>query len=213
MDAQALEIQKREVAYFMRRLYRHNLTTTSGGNISMRINEGHMLITPSSTDKGRMKGNEIGLLAFTGENLTTHLKLSMETGMHLAIYEKRPEIRAIIHAHPPVASAFTAMRKKINCALTAESRAILGTPGFATYALMGTEQLARIVAESALDSQVILMQNHGVICLGDNLLTAFDRMEVLEAAAKMTLITGLMHDSYELNPQQLREIDNLMAGM
>lgn len=203
--------QKKEVAYFMRRLYNKGLTTTSGGNISLKLEDGRILITPSATDKARMKSDQIGLLSSTGKNRTPHLKLSIESGMHIALYGKRPDIKAIIHAHPPIASAFTALRKNINCTLTSEARAILGTPVMAPYALMGTPLLADRVAIAVKHANVILLENHGVICLGSTLLAAFDRMEVLEAAARMTLITELLKGKKELNPQQLREIDDLLA--
>jgi L-fuculose-phosphate aldolase len=143
--------------------------------------------------------------------------------MHLALYKKRPDVNAIVHAHPPVATSFTAMRKTINCTLIAEARAILGTPVLAPYALMGTEELAEAAAAAAVGAgrdltdrasshpNVILLENHGIVCLGKDLLTAFDRMEVLEAAAKMTLITHWMDDVKHLNKRQLREIDDLMG--
>jgi L-fuculose-phosphate aldolase len=211
MKKENLDVQKKEVAYFMRRLYNKNLTTTSGGNISIKREDGLILITPSGTDKGRMRSDRVGILSIAGENQTPHLKPSMESGMHIAIYNRRPDIKAIIHAHPPIASAYTAMRKSINCTLTSEARAILGTPMVAPYALMGTSLLADRVAETVKHANVILMENHGVICLGQSLLAAFDRMEVLEAAAKMTLITELLKGKKELNPQQLKEIDDLLA--
>jgi len=211
MNKDKLDGYKKEVAYYMRRLYNKNLTTTSGGNVSIRLEDGRLLITPSATDKGRMKSDQIGILSFKGENQTPDLKLSMESGMHVAVYNKRQDINAIIHAHPPIASAFTAMRKSINCTLTSEARAILGTPVVAPYALMGTPLLADRVAETVKHANVILLENHGVICLGHSLLAAFDRLEVLEAAAKMTLITELLKGKKELKPQQLREIDDLLA--
>jgi L-fuculose-phosphate aldolase len=211
MKADILNENRKEVAYFMRRLYSKNLTTTSGGNISFRLDDNRLLITPSATDKGRMKSDQISVLRMTGENQTSLLKPSIETGMHIAIYHKRPDIKAIVHAHPPVASGFTALHRNINCTLTAEARAILGIPRIAPYALMGTSLLADLVAENAVDTNVILLENHGIICLGPTLLAAFDRMEVLEAAAKMTLITELLKEKRELNPDQLREIDDLLA--
>jgi L-fuculose-phosphate aldolase len=211
MTAELLNKYKKEVAYFMRRLYDKNLTTTSGGNISFRLDDDRLLITPSATDKGRMKSDQIGVITMSGKNQKSVLKPSIEAGMHIAIYYKRPDIKAIVHAHPPVASAFTALNRSINCTLTSEARAILGIPRQAPYALMGTPLLAERVAENAIDTSVILLENHGIICLGQTLLAAFDRMEVLEAAAKMTLITELLKEKKELNPSQLREIDDLLA--
>jgi L-fuculose-phosphate aldolase len=210
MKDSELEKYKKEVAYFMRRLYKKNLTTSTGGNISYKIDDLTVIITPTELDKARIKGRQTGVVTTRGKNITTDIKLSMETGMHLSIYKKRPDIKAIIHAHPPVSISFTAMNKKINCRLIAEAYYVLGTPQVAGYALMGTQPLATIVSEKALDTNVILMQNHGIICLGKSLLDAFCKVEVLEASAKMTLITELMKDIRELTPEQIKEIDNII---
>jgi L-fuculose-phosphate aldolase len=204
---------RKEVARFMRRLYDRGLTTACGGNISVRLEQG-IFITPSSLDKGLIRSKQVGILTYEGENLTPELKPSIESAMHLAIYKKRPDISAIVHAHPPIATSFTAMKKKINCCLIAEARAILGTPVLTPYALMGTATLAAAVAAAVTAESrpnVILLENHGIVCLGNDLLTAFDRMDVLEAAAKMTLITSLMTDTKPLNEKQLGEIDALMG--
>jgi L-fuculose-phosphate aldolase len=213
MTRQEIKALRKEVARFMRRLYSQGLTTTSGGNISARLDKG-IFITPSALDKGLIRGKQVGMITFDGKNLTPQLKPSMEYAMHLAIYRKRPDVNAIVHAHPPLATSFTAMRKTIDSSLIAEARAVLGTPVVAPYALMGTENLATLVATAAQQSpefkpNVILLENHGIVCLGKDLLTAFDRLEVLEAAARMTLITGLMNDVKPLNEEQMAEIDKL----
>jgi L-fuculose-phosphate aldolase len=211
MTRKEMKKTRKEMARFMRRLYSQGLTTASGGNISVRCEEG-IFITPSALDKGCIRGKQIGMMAFTGENLTPDLKPSIESAMHIAIYGKRPDVNAIVHAHPPIATSFTAIHKEINCRLIAEAYAVLNTPVTATYSLMGTKELATIVAEIASREtmpNVILLENHGIVCLGKDLLTAFDRIEVLEAAAKMTCITNLMGDIRQLSAEQLREIDAL----
>ena len=86
----------------MRRLYRKGLTTTSGGNISLRITDDIIAITPSATDKGRMRWKEVGLMTIPGENLTPGLKPSIESAMHLSIYKRKSDTKAIIHAHPVI---------------------------------------------------------------------------------------------------------------
>ena len=190
-DQEAYRNERREVALFMRRLYRQGLTTTSGGNISLRISEEIILITPSATDKGRMRWNEVGIMTMKGENLTPELRPSIESEMHLSIYRAKNAITAIVHAHPLFASAFTAMKSRINTCLTAEARAICGEPILVPYALMGTAQLAKLASENIHGSDILLLENHGILAAGTSLLQAFDRLEVLENAAKMTLITEI----------------------
>lgn len=199
-----------EVAYFMRRLYRKSLTTSLGGNISCKIDNDKFAITPSQTDKGRMKADELGIVGLNGENYTPKVKLSMETKMHLFIYQKRPDIKAIVHAHPPFCSVFAASNKKINCKLLGEAHALLGEPAYANYALMGTEELANIVSDSALTSNIIILKNHGILTVGDSLITAIDRIEVAEVAARLSILLNINGNIQELNPDQLAEIDALM---
>jgi L-fuculose-phosphate aldolase len=201
--------ERKEVARFMRRLYKHALTTTSGGNISLRVSEKIILITPSATDKGRMKWKEVGIINILGENLTPHLKPSIETEMHLAIYRKKKDVLAIVHAHPVFASLFTAIKAKINTKLTAEAKAILGDPLLVRYAVMGSRALAEVAAENILKSDVLLLENHGILTTGSNILQAFDKIEVLENAAKMTLMTEMTGKRRPLDKARILELERL----
>lgn len=200
--------QRKEVARFMRRLYRHGLTTTSGGNISQRVSDEFIVITPSATDKGEMHWSEVGIMSIEGENLTPDLKPSIESEMHLSIFRKR-DVKAIVHAHPVFATSFTAMKRKIETSLTAEACAILGDPLFVSYALMGTRELADIVSDNISRSDILLLENHGILSVGTSLLQAFDRIEVLENAAKMTVITSVMGSSLTLSSSRIEEIKRL----
>jgi len=200
--------ERKEVARFMKRLYTHKLTTTSGGNVSLRVSEDIIAITPSATDKGNMKWKEVGLMTINGENLTPELKPSIESEMHLSIYRKK-DVKAIVHAHPTFATAFTAMKKKININLTSESTAILGEPVIVPYALMGTKKLADLVADHIDKSDILLLENHGVLTVGKNLIQAFDKVEVLENAARMTLIVDFEGKKKSLSREKIREIEKL----
>jgi L-fuculose-phosphate aldolase len=210
MPDTTIKTERKEVAAFMRRLYKQGLTTTSGGNISLRISEELIVITPSGTDKGRMKWKEVGIMNLSGENLTPELKPSMESGMHLEIYRKQKDIRAVIHAHPVFASSFTATKCCIDTNLTAEAAWVLGTPVMVPYSLMGTPDLAQAVSGNIEKSEILLLENHGVVTAGASLLQAFDRMEVLENAAKMTIITGILKKKNPLSREKLAEIEKLI---
>ncbi|HEX2921794.1 MAG TPA: class II aldolase/adducin family protein [Bacteroidales bacterium] len=201
--------QKKEVAYFMRRLYKQGLTTTFGGNISVRLSDEIILITPSSTDKATRKWKDIGVLTINGDNLTPELKPSMEAEMHLNIYRSNAGIKAVVHAHPVFSSAFTALNCPIDATLTAETASVLERPEKVPYALMGTPGLAKVVAEKAVLSSILLLENHGIIATGSNLLHAFNRIEVLENAAKMTVITTMMKKKSPLSRTKILEIEKL----
>ncbi len=203
---------KKEVAYFMRRLYKRGLTTTSGGNISLKLSDVAVLITASQTDKGRMKAEDVARIDMHGRNLSARLMPSMETGMHLAIYKRRPDIKCIIHAHPPIATAFAVTHKNINTEIIGEAYALAGKPALAQYALMGSAELAAIVADAAAATNLILMANHGVMALGNSLLEAFDRLEVLENCARIELASSLIGETKTLNNSELKAIDELLKS-
>jgi len=204
--------KKQAVADCMNRLYRQGLTTTSGGNISLRVSDSLILLTPSATDKGNMAAGEIAEIGMNGTNHTPELKPSIETSMHLEIYKQHPHVQAIVHAHPPMASTFVAARKPINVRLIAEAYAILGKPKYAPYTLMGTPELAASVAGSIEENTFcVLMENHGVLCIGDSLLQAFDRIEVLENTARINLNLAQLGGGIELDAAQLQELDVLMG--
>ena len=202
--------EREQVAYFMRRLYRQFLTTTSGGNISCRTSDGNIAITASQTDKCEQSWETVGILTPEGESLTPELKLSIESGLHLAIYAARPDISAIVHAHPVTATFFCTTDVPINMHLTAETYAVAGEVVRIPYALMGTQELARLVAEMMKDCDCGLMDNHGVITVGKTLLSAFDKMELLENAAKQTLMAQTIQ-ARTLTHEQLSELDRFMG--
>ena len=203
--------ERTDVARFMRRLYRQGLTTTSGGNVSMRAGDGHILLTASKFDKGELQAEHVGILTMDGVNVTPELEPSIEVSMHLAIYRQRADVQAIVHAHPITASAFAATTRKINCCLIAESYALIGEPVYLDYALMGTVELASVVGRGIGQAACVVMANHGVLAVGKTLLQAFDRLEVLENAARQTLLTHLIGNITELNASQLAGLDNLMG--
>jgi len=198
--------ERKAVAYFMRRLYERGLTTSLGGNISFRIGN-IVLITPAKADKGRLTPEQIGIVSMESENLTPDIKLSIETDMHLGVLRNRSDVAAVIHAHPTIATFFTIANVEIDTKLTSEAFAILGVPLKAKYELMGTKQLAYSVSQAALKSNVVLMENHGVLTVGKDLLEAFNRMEVLESIAKINciLMSGL-NCAKTLTLQNLEEI-------
>jgi len=200
--------QKQAVADCMNRLYQQGLTTTSGGNISLRVSDGVILLTPSATDKGRMRADQIAEIGMDGTNHTPHLKPSGETSMHLEIYKRRPDVQAIVHAHPPMTSVFAVSDQPLNVRLIAESYAIVGEPAIAPYALTGTQELADTVAGCLTGNAVcVIMKNHGALTIGTDLLQAFDRMEVLENAAKINMYAHLLGSVQELDEEQRTALD------
>lgn len=210
--------EREDVAKFMRRLYVKGLTTSSGGNISLRVGEDHVLLTPSALDKGELEGDQVLLSTLSGENLSPHLKPTLETSMHLAVYRARPDVRAVVHAHPVFATAFACVDRSLDTSLTSEIYMHMPKIGCAAFATPGSAELGRLVAES-LDAgagvNVSLMRNHGVIAVAKTLYKAFDLLESVETFAKVTFAAGVIAGAggavRPMTADQLRAID-LLCG-
>lgn len=199
---------KKEVANTMKRLYDRKLTTATGGNVSLRY-KNIMLITPSGLDKANLTPELIAEVDIeTGENKTPHLKLSIESSMHRLIYVKNPEVMAVCHSHPTKASLFSALKEEIRVDLIAESWFLLGAVKKVPYALMGSEKLAQLISDAAKTDCCLLLSKHGALTTGKTLLNAFDRLECLEQAAEMTLLSkGFTIDP--LTKEERDEIDRV----
>ncbi len=204
---------KNDVAYFMRRLYHQGLTTTSGGNISVKLDGRTVLMTPSALDKGRMRGSEICVMGMDGRIIEGPPKPTIESSMHIGIYGARPDVGAVVHAHPVHASAFAATDAEINARLIAESYAILGEPAYIRYLPMGSGDLANEMSAAAKSANCILMRNHGVLAVGKDLLEAFNRIEVLETAARMTLLCASPPLCQSLKPLDGRDLQVISEHM
>lgn len=203
--------EREQVAYFMRRLYNKNLTTSSGGNISLRVGDDHVLLTPSALDKGELTADQILLSTLSGENLSPHLKPTMETSMHFAVYRSRSDVRAVVHAHPVFATAFACVDREFDTGLTSEIYMHVPKIGKAPFATPGTDELGSLVAAALSDASVALMRNHGVIAVAATLYKAFDLLESTETAAKISYVASTLATPSPLAPAQLLSLD-LLCG-
>ena len=203
--------EREELASFMRRLYERRLTTSTGGNASLRLDGGRMLITPSGMDKGATRPGDLIVMRIDGGPPEGDSKPSMESGLHAAIYMKRPDVRSVMHAHPVFATAFCSTGGKIRFDLTAESRAVLGEPAFVPYAMMGSPALAEAVSAAMLGADAALMGNHGVVAVGGSPAEAFNRIELVEDAAKITFIVKLLGPGKALSEDEKKLVDTLFG--
>jgi L-fuculose-phosphate aldolase len=163
------------------RIYRSGMTTTSGGNISIKDEDGTIWITPSGVDKGSLTPRDIVCVKRDGTVSGVH-KPSSEYPFHKAIYEARPELTAIIHAHPPGLVAFSIARQVPDTNIVPQARFICGEIGYAPYGCPGSEDLGGKIAEVFRNRkyQAVIMENHGVVLGGTNLMDAYQRFETLE---------------------------------
>lgn len=192
-----------EVLAAMQRIYGFRMTTTSGGNISLRDEEGDVWITPARIDKGSLRRTDIVCVKRDSTTQGLH-KPSSELPFHQAVYAARPDIRAIVHAHPVALVAFSMTREVPETRLFPQARMVCGQVGFASYALPGSRELGENIARTFRQGyHCVMLENHGVVVGGKNLSEAFERFEALEFAAKTIIKARQMGAVRYLREQQL----------
>jgi L-fuculose-phosphate aldolase len=184
MNKRHLTHPRDEIMKTMERIYRSRMTTTSGGNLSIRQDNGDIWITPARVDKGSLTRGDIVCVQADGQADGPHPP-SSELPFHQAIYAARPDLRAIVHAHPVALVAFSICGQAPDTRLFHQARFVCGEPGFARYALPGSAQLGANIAEVfRAGPNCVVLENHGVVVGGESLAQAFERFEALEFAGK-----------------------------
>lgn len=176
-----------QLALIMERIYQSGLTTTSGGNLSILDENGDIWITPGGVDKGTLTRNDMCCVKPDGTVVGPH-KPSVELPFHASIYRKRPELKAVLHAHSPALVAFSAVRVLPQISLTSNMKRTLDTIAIAEYAVPGSKTLGDNIShkfEQGFD--VVVLENHGVVIGSDNLFEAFKKFETLESCARIEI--------------------------
>ncbi|WP_207429225.1 class II aldolase/adducin family protein [Pedobacter sp. SYSU D00535] len=197
-----------QIALTMGRIYRRGLTTTSGGNISIMDENGDIWISPSAVDKGRLQPSDIVCVKKDGTIEGRH-KPSSEFPFHRAIYEIRPDIKSIIHAHPPALVSFSIVRTIPNTNIISQAKRVCGPVGYAPYELPGSAALgAKIASEFTKGYNSVIMENHGTVVGGFDLLDTFQRFETLEFCARAILYGKSVGEPKFLSDEQIEAFEN-----
>ncbi|MBX3441639.1 MAG: class II aldolase/adducin family protein [Planctomyces sp.] len=187
----------------MDRIYRYRMTTTSGGNISLRDEAGDVWITPARLDKGALRRTDVVRVRASGD-FEGDIRPSSELPFHQAIYAARPDIRAIVHAHPAALVAFSMARMTPETRLFPQSWHVCGEPGFAPYALPGSAKLGENIAEQFRRGyNAVVLENHGVVVGAGTLAEAFQRFEALEFVAQTAIRARTLGEARALSPKEL----------
>lgn len=206
MDWQKELMLRQEIAKVGKRLWQDGLVAHNDGNISAKINDDWILITPSGVNKGTLKPYQIIKIHLQNGRIEGNSKPSLETPIHLAIYEIRSDVKAIVHAHPPYATAFAAAGIALMEPVFPEMIVRFGEIPLVSYATPGTERLAEMVAEAIQDHDAALLQNHGAITVGRNLEEACGLMEALEWTAKVLWLAKALGNAIPLSPSEIARL-------
>ncbi|MGD8807691.1 MAG: class II aldolase/adducin family protein [Chloroflexota bacterium] len=196
-----------QLVNIMNRIYNGGMTTLSGGNLSIKDENGDIWITPAAVDKGKLGPQDIMCVGEDGGVEGPH-RPSSEYPFHLSIYEQRPDLRAIVHAHPPALVSFSIAREVPDTSIIPQAQRVCGPVGYAPYALTGSQQLGDNIAETFRQGyDVVLLENHGIVTGGGNLLEAFQRLETLDFCARTLMQAAGLGRVNTLTKEQLAPFD------
>ncbi len=200
--------QRRELVKFSRWLSRLGFTPGTAGNLSLRLDAQRLLVTPTGVSKGLVRPSEMVIVDLDGHQLCGSRKPTSEINMHLAVYQNRPEICAVVHAHPPIATAFACSGKAIDQVLCQEAVMTVETVPLAAYATTGTGEVAASLVPLLPAHDAILLANHGAVCYGQTLLEAFMKMETIEHLAHVSLVAHQLGSARPLGSDQIHQLRN-----
>jgi L-fuculose-phosphate aldolase len=193
---------REEIVRYGRMLHERCFVAAMDGNLSVRLPGARILVTPTCVSKGAMHPTDMVIVDLEGQRVSGRRNVTSEIGMHLLIYRMRPDVQAIVHAHPPTATGFAAAGIPLTEPLVCEVVMGLGCIPLARYGTPGTSELAQTLEPYVPNYDAILMSNHGVVTYGDTLEHAYMKMETVEHFAQIALVTHLLG-----RQQPLKEIE------
>nr|WP_297912963.1 class II aldolase/adducin family protein [uncultured Allomuricauda sp.] len=202
-----------QITKIISRIYKRGMTTTSGGNISIIDENGDIWVTPSAIDKGSLRASDI-VCVKKDESVIGKHKPSSEFPFHKAIYRVRPDIKSIIHAHPPALVSFSIVRKIPNTNVISQAKHICGPIGYAKYELPGSEKLGEVIAQEFKKGfKAVIMENHGTVLGGSCLDDAFQRFEALELSACTISYGSQIGEPKYLTDLQIQEFESQVPAL
>lgn len=206
---------RKQLVTFAHRLYERGYLVAMDGNVSARLADGHFLVSRAACHKGFLEDVDLVVVDARGRVVRGEGRPTSELWMHLACYEERPDVHAILHAHPPQAIAFTLADTSLERLVLPEVVLTLGTVPTVPYVTTGTQALADALRPYVKDRDVVLMDRHGAVALGTSVLDAFCKLETLEHTAKILLHARTLGGVKELPPEEavkLRSMGLLRYG-
>lgn len=202
-----------QITMIIDKIYRSGMTTTSGGNISVIDDNGDVWVTPSAIDKGTLRPTDMICVKKDGTIEGRHTP-SSEYPFHIAIYKSRPEIKAVIHAHPPALVSFSIVRQIPDTNVIPQAKNICGPIGYAPYALPGSEDLGKVIAREFDEGyNAVIMENHGTVVGGSDLADAFQRFETLEFCARSLINGNTIGEPQYLGDEQINEFEDQIPSL
>ena len=208
-----MEQVRKEIVMVCNRIWQLGFVAANDGNISVRLEDGNFITTPTGVSKSFVTEDMLVLVDKNGKVLQAKegYKPSSEFPMHLKCYSDRPDVNAVVHAHPPTATGFAIARIPLDKYTMPEAIINLGSVPIAKYGTPSTDEIPDAIQPFLQEHDVMLLENHGALCLGSSLINAYYKMETLELFAKSSLTARLLGGEVELSRQQIDDVLQLRA--
>jgi L-fuculose-phosphate aldolase len=205
----AEEQARADIVEVGRRLWTRGFVASNDGNISVRLDERRLVTTPKGVSKGFMTPDMMVVTDLDGQKLAGAREPSTEIKMHLEVYRHRPDVRAVVHAHPPTATGFAVAGIPLDRAVLAEVVTTLGSIPLAEYATPSTEELPAAVRKYITAYDGLLLANHGALAVAPDVFAAYYRMETIEHFAKISLVARLLGREHLLSRGEVERLQGL----
>src|SRR5947209_3955759 len=199
---------RREIVRVGRLMYERSYVVSSDGNVSVRLDDGRIVATPTQTCKGRMTEEMLAVTDLEGKALDDR-RVSSELAMHLLIYREREDVHAVCHARPPHGSAFAVAGLAIGQPILSEVILTLGCVPLAEYGTPSTDELTDAMRPLVKNHNALLMANHGAVAYGADVWQAFDRLETLEHTARIAILSRALGGPRDLPPDAIEKLINV----
>ncbi|UCF37756.1 MAG: class II aldolase/adducin family protein [Acidobacteriota bacterium] len=207
--ASSLYKLRREIVEAGRRVYARNYVASNDGNISARIDSRKVVITPSGVSKGFMSPEDLIVVDYNGNVLEGRKKPSSEVFMHLQIYKDRPDVNGVVHAHPPKATGFAVAGIPLTQCVLPEVIVGLGGIPLAEYGTPGTDEFYKPVLKYLKDYDAFLLENHGALTIGADVMNAYYKMETLEHFAHIAFTAIQLGNLGSISPPNVQKLLDL----
>lgn len=197
---------KRDICEIGRRIYVNGFVAANDGNITVKVGENQFWATPTGVSKGFMTPDMLVKVDSDCKVLEGTWKPSSELKMHMRVYKERPDVKSVIHAHPPTATGFAIARIPLDKFTMPEAIIFLGTVPLTEYGTPSTDEIPDAVSKYLQNHDAFLLENHGALTVGVDLNTAFFKMETLEFYAKISLVARQLGGENELNCEQVNKL-------
>jgi L-fuculose-phosphate aldolase len=200
---------KEQICEIGRRVYARGFAAANDGNISYRLNEKEVVCTPTMICKGFMKPEDMCKVDLEGKQIAGTRKRSSEILLHLSVYKNRPDVKAVVHCHPPHATAFAVAGVPIPQCILPEVEVFLGDVPMAVYDTPGTQKFADTIVPHLKASNTIILANHGTVTFGPDLEKAYWNSEIIDAYCRILILARQLGNVNYLSPPQTKELLDL----